>query len=80
MEAIREKEQEKNIPGNIMGKHDVRSQIDSNVPTEYIQHKINLYTTLYVKRILDENDMVKKDKLKIIDEVIECVKKEIPLC
>lgn len=57
-----------------MRKHDVQSQVDSSIPTEYIQKKVNTYIVLRIKKVLDESNLPKEVKLNIVDGMIEYIK------
>lgn len=57
-----------------MRRHDIRSQIDSDIPAEYIQNAVNIYTVSYIKKALYESGLPKEVQVNMIDELIEYIK------
>lgn len=57
-----------------MRKHDIQSQIDSKIPAEYIQKKVNIYTVIQIRKTLEESGLPKEVKLNIVDKMIEHIK------
>lgn len=60
-----------------MRKHDVQSQIDSDISPKYIQNKTNICTTSHIEKMFLESNLPKEVKLNIIEELIECLKNNV---
>ncbi len=55
---------------NFMRRHHIRSQIDSDIPAEYIQNAVNICTVSYIRKTLYESGLPKEAQANVIDELI----------
>lgn len=63
-----------------MRRHIVSCQIENEKETEYLQSKINETALLYIKEMMEERGFTKEEKLKIMDELIQTMKKKYTEC
>lgn len=54
-----------------MRKHRMICQLEDKKPIENIQYLINLYTSMYVEKILQTNDLSKNEQIAMLNKILE---------
>lgn len=55
---------------DIMRKHRMICQLEDKKPIENIQYLINLYTSMYVEKILQTNDLSKSEQIAMLNKIL----------
>lgn len=53
-----------------MRKHRMICQLEDKKPIENIQYLINLYTSMYVEKILQTNDLSKSEQIAMLNKIL----------
>lgn len=57
----------------IMRKHRVICQLEDKNPIENVQYLINLYTTVYVEKLLKSSGLSKEEQIFVVNKMLEMI-------